>query len=70
MNLRERICLLVSQTLNSFVFDGDPDESLSARRYREGKPETIDRFFGKDHCKAVWQRQQERINKRGKTLNS
>jgi hypothetical protein len=56
----DKLWLLLSQSVNAILFGGDPDESLSARRYREGKPESIDRVLGKGHCEAVYKQQRAR----------
>lgn len=67
MSLRERfwkLWLLLSQALNALAYAGDPDESLSARRWREGKPEGIDHWLGQGHCKSVWQEQKAREMRR------
>ena len=52
----EKIGLLLSQAINTFAFSGDPDESMSARAWREQRTawiRRIDRVLGNDHCKAV-----------------
>ena len=55
MRLREKLWLLVSQAVNA-ALGGDPDESLSARAWREQRTawiRRIDRVLGNGHCKAV-----------------
>jgi len=55
MRLREKLWLLVSQAVNA-ALGGDPDESLSARAWREQRLDwvaRIDRVLGNGHCKAV-----------------
>lgn len=57
-----KIATLYSQFLNVIVFNGNPDETISGRAYREGflmgdkkwlkRQILIDKlFFDKDHCK-------------------
>jgi hypothetical protein len=62
-----RLATLASQTLNVLLFDGNPDESVSARAYRKGVVEGdpvwararrwIDRVFWwePDHCHKAHQ---------------
>lgn len=60
MRLWDRLWLLGSQAINALVFRGDPDESLSARAWRErdhGWAEArarIDWWLGEGHCQAVY----------------
>ena len=73
MPLFDRLWLLVSQALNALCFSGDPDESLSARSYRQGQTDAtwaarrarIDRALGAGHCKAVYELQLQRQKARG-----
>lgn len=60
MPFRSRIWIWLSQGVNSFVLKGIPEESVSARAYREGWYLKVDRWLGQDHCKRVW----EDFNKR------
>lgn len=70
MRLRDRLWLLVSQAVNALAFGGDPDESLSARAWRQradpawaGRQERIDRalrYWGANHCERVYLLQRER----------
>ena len=68
LRLRDKLGLLLSQALNTLMHDGDPDESLSARAWREGQRSPawaeacarIDSWLGAGHCKAVWQLQRQR----------
>lgn len=64
MRLRCRIWLLISQSINSLALHGDPDESLSARAWREGWHAKIDRWLGEGHCGRVWQDQLAREDAR------
>lgn len=61
-----RIGTIISQTLNVILFNGDPDESISARAYRrtqEGSVKwarvvrVIDAifFFEPGHCRRAYQ---------------
>lgn len=57
LSMRERLFLLASQAVNAVFFDGDPDESLSARCWRlradpvwSARRVRIDRLLGEDHC--------------------
>lgn len=62
MPLSDRIWLIVSQAVNA-ALGGDPDESLSARAWREqrlGWVARIDRVLGDGHCKAVYLAQVQR----------
>ena len=74
MRLRDALWLLASQTVNVLFFHGMPDESLSARAWREFVKSTpgwdrthyrIDRWLGQGHCKAVFDLQQQREKARG-----
>jgi hypothetical protein len=63
MLLRVKLGLLLSQSVNALAFCGDPDESLSARAWREqreGWIRRIDRFLGAGHCQAVLEQQRGR----------
>lgn len=66
MSKLNKLASLISQTLNVLIFDGNPDESVSARSYREGvllkdkewlnRKVKIDKLFKKltkevEHCK-------------------
>jgi hypothetical protein len=67
MKLLPKLGHLLSQALNALAFDGDPDESLSARAHRERWPKgegRIDRWLGAGHCAAVWRSQMARIHSR------
>lgn len=66
MRLRDRLWLLMSQSVNALVFRGDPDESVSARADRENWPsrKRIDRWLGAGHCAAVRRMQLEREQRR------
>jgi hypothetical protein len=64
MNKLRKLARLISQAINALVFDGDAEEPLSARRYREGKPHTIDKWFGEGHCLRVWTAQRLREDNR------
>lgn len=61
-----RLNLWLSQTINMALFKGDPDESLSARAWRQREAgwadmlRRIDNYFGLGHCKRVYDAQQER----------
>lgn len=62
----EKIGLLLSQALN-VALRGDPDESLSARAWRERREawvRRIDRILGAGHCKAVHAQQLAREDAR------
>lgn len=58
--------LLLSAALNVVFFQGDPEESLSARAWRQREQgwarmhSRIDRFLGAGHCERVHQRRQAR----------
>lgn len=61
LTLRERLWLLASQAVNAVFFDGDPDESLSARCWRlradsvwAARRARIDSWLGQDHCMNVY----------------
>jgi hypothetical protein len=71
MPLRIRLLLLVSAAVNALFYGGHPDESLSARAWREREDPAwerrrvrIDQFFtrwqGPDHCRKVWADQVKR----------
>lgn len=63
---REKLWLLVSQAVN-VALRGDPDESLSARAWREqrlGWVARIDRVLGNGHCYAVFNQQRKRQHAR------
>lgn len=62
MRLSEKFWLWASQTLNMLA-GGLPDESLSARAFREGRSSwvaKIDKLLGKDHCLRVYYAQRDR----------
>jgi len=66
MRLREKMWLLASQAVN-VVLGGDPDESLSARAWREQRLDwvaRIDRVLGNGHCYAVFIQQRKRQHAR------
>lgn len=66
MKLREKLWLLASQAVN-VVLGGDPDESLSARAWREQRLDwvaRIDRVLGNGHCYAVFNQQRKRQHAR------
>lgn len=66
MTTVEKLWLLVSQTLN-VILSGDPDESLSARAWREQNQtwiKRIDRLCGQGHCQAVHAQQMARQHAR------
>lgn len=66
MRLREKLWLLVSQAAN-VILGGDPDESLSARSWREQRLHwvaRIDRMLGNGHCYAVFNQQRKRQHAR------
>lgn len=57
MKLRKRLWILMSQAVNALFFSGDPDESLSARAWRQRHHDDfqrmhqrIDRWLGHGHC--------------------
>jgi hypothetical protein len=57
MPLHHRLWILLSQAVNSLIFGGDPDETLSCRAWREQWPKgraRIDRWLGTNHCKATY----------------
>lgn len=68
LSLRVRLFLLASQALNAACYGGDPDESLSARSFRQGRSDPvwarrrdrIDRVLGFNHCASVYQAQLQR----------
>jgi hypothetical protein len=71
MTVWERIWLLLSQAVNALRYGGHPDESLSARAWRErSQPQwerrrsRIDRFLGVNHCKDVHEEQIKREDAR------
>jgi hypothetical protein len=71
MKLRDRIWLLLSQAVNALWHGGHPDESLSARAWRERhvqewakRHERIDRWLGLGHCKGVHEAQRKREDAR------
>lgn len=68
-----KLFLLASATLNVLFFGGDPDESLSARAWRQRDSgwararARIDRalaWVGPDHCRRVYDAQVARENAR------
>ena len=63
----EKIGLLLSQALNALAFDGDPDESLSARAWRQQRVKWVARIYaviGAGHCRAVHLKQMAREARR------
>lgn len=66
MRLRDRVWLTLSQAVNAYCYDGDPDEALSARAYRKRNDgwavmhARLDRWLGGGHCEAVWHNQRAR----------
>jgi hypothetical protein len=70
VRLRDRLWLLVSQAVNTLFFAGDPDESLSARAWRQrdngaGRMRArIDRWLGQGHCQRVYELQVQRARSR------
>lgn len=69
MQLWEKVKLLASQAINSLFFGGEPDESLSAKAWRQRSLDPklhrrIDRWFGLGHCKRVFEAQERRIEDR------
>lgn len=67
MRLRDRLWLLASQAVNALAFGGHPDESLSARAWREQWPKGINRidaWLGAGHCAAVYLQHLSRIERR------
>ena len=69
MRLRDRLWLLASQTVNALVLAGDPDESVSARAWRENWPRGrahIDRWLGANHCRDVFNAQRAREQARSR----
>lgn len=70
MTLRERIWLLLSQAVNALLCGGHPDESLSARAWRERHIDggemlaRIDQWLGAGHCRRVWAEQIKREDAR------
>lgn len=70
MKTTHKAGILLSQLLNACT-GGDPDESFSARVYRENNEKwirRIDRLFGAGHCKLTHEytriRQSARYNTR------
>lgn len=62
MSTLEKLWLLLSQCVN-VLMGGDPDESLSARAWRQKRLKwvgRIDAVLGKGHCKAVMAQQMSR----------
>jgi lysozyme family protein len=64
MTLFGRCWVLTSQAINALAFDGDPDESLSARCWRlrafKGWGEMaqrIDKYLGAGHCQRAYDNQ-------------
>lgn len=58
----EKLWLLLSQCVN-VLMGGDPDESLSARAWRQKRIKwvgRIDAVLGKGHCEAVMNEQKRR----------
>jgi hypothetical protein len=61
-----KLFLLLSASLNVVFFGGDPDESLSARAWRQrgqgwdGARARIDRWLGEGHCQRVFTSQRTR----------
>ena len=66
MTFPEKLWLLLSQAVN-VLLGGDPDESLSARAWREDKTAwvaRIDHMLGEGHCEAVHEQQTKRQHAR------
>lgn len=66
MSTLDKLWLLLSQCVN-VLLGGDPDESLSARAYRENCTAwiaRIDGVLGKHHCYQVYQAQFVRARNR------
>lgn len=64
MTYWKRVLISIDQLANVVVFDGSPDETLSARAWREQwkiRP-WIDRlfFFEADHCQASYEWERDR----------
>ena len=62
MSTLEKLWLLLSQCVN-VLLGGDPDESLSARAWRQKRDKWISRIdavLGKGHCRAVMIEQMRR----------
>lgn len=62
MSTLDKLWLLLSQCVN-VLLGGDPDESLSARAWREQRTRwitRIDAVLGENHCKQVYLQQQAR----------
>lgn len=66
MKLHQKLFMMASQALNALAFGGDPDETLSARSWREQWPTAIRRidrlmaWEGPDHCERTYKAQQRR----------
>lgn len=68
LSLRQKLCLLLSQAINTLFYDGDPSESLSGRAWRlaednqkwEDRMHFIDRCSSPGHCMRVHHAQQSR----------
>jgi len=66
MTRSEKLWLFMSQFLNMLA-GGDPDESFSARVFREGRTKwisRIDRLLGDKHCYRVFSQQRLRQRNR------
>jgi hypothetical protein len=66
MPLRCRLWTLISQAINSLWFNGDPDETLSARAWREQRHHRIDWWLGDEHCEQAFEKQRKRQEARYK----
>ena len=70
MTILNKLFWLASQALNVLAFGGDPDESLSARAWRQranGYAKVlarIDKVFGAGHCEWAYGVEQTRRTKR------
>lgn len=56
-----KLLLWISGGINAFIFGGDPTEPLGARRWRERKHQTLDKWLGHNHCQRLYERQKERF---------
>jgi alkanesulfonate monooxygenase SsuD/methylene tetrahydromethanopterin reductase-like flavin-dependent oxidoreductase (luciferase family) len=70
MKFTDKAKLFASQAINVLFFGGEPDESLSARAWRQRhtgwneRRDRIDKWFGAGHCLAVYTAQQARAKSR------
>lgn len=68
LTLRQKLCLLLSQAVNTLFYDGDPSETLSGRAWRlaedsekwENRVHLIDRCSSPGHCMRVHMAQESR----------